>query len=175
MMTILINKPSELSKEDFMTQFAGVYEHSDWVAELLWKQLEVSVEKQCFDTVDAIAAQMRQIVDTASYDLKLALLRAHPDLAGKAALAGELTDDSTSEQAGVGLDELNEEEFQRFQHINDSYKTKFEFPFIMAVKGATKVQIFDGFDVRIDNSVEVEFARAVNEVHKIAGFRLAEK
>ena len=175
MMTILINKPSELSKEDFMAQFAGVYEHSDWVAELLWKQLEVSVEKQCFDTVDAIAAQMRQIVDTASYDLKLALLRAHPDLAGKAALAGELTDDSTSEQAGVGLDELNEEEFQRFQHINDSYKTKFEFPFIMAVKGATKVQIFDGFDGRIDNSVEVEFTRAVNEVHKIAGFRLAEK
>ncbi|WP_438466251.1 2-oxo-4-hydroxy-4-carboxy-5-ureidoimidazoline decarboxylase [Marinomonas sp. PE14-40] len=175
MMTILINKPSELSKEDFMAQFAGVYEHSDWVAELLWQQLEVSVEKQCFDTVDAIAAQMRQIVDTASYDLKLALLRAHPDLAGKAALAGELTDDSTSEQAGVGLDELNEEEFQRFQHINDSYKTKFEFPFIMAVKGATKVQIFDGFDGRIDNSVEVEFARAVNEVHKIAGFRLAEK
>ncbi|MGB0944668.1 MAG: 2-oxo-4-hydroxy-4-carboxy-5-ureidoimidazoline decarboxylase [Marinomonas sp.] len=175
MMTILINKPSELSKDAFMAQFAGVYEHSDWVAELLWQQLEVSVEKQCFDTVDAIASQMKNIVDTASYDLKLALLRAHPDLAGKAALAGELTDDSTSEQAGVGLDELNEEEFQRFQHINDSYKTKFEFPFIMAVKGATKTQIFDGFDARIDNSVEVEFARAVNEVHKIAGFRLAEK
>lgn len=174
-MTILKNKPSVLSKAEFMNQFAGVYEHSDWVAELLWEQLEVSVERNCFDTVDAISAQMRNIVDTASYDLKLALLRAHPDLAGKAALAGELTDDSTSEQAGVGLDELNEEEFQRFQHINDSYKAKFEFPFIMAVKGATKVQIFDGFDSRIDNSVEVEFARAVNEVHKIAGFRLAEK
>jgi len=70
MMTILINKPSELSKDAFMAQFAGVYEHSDWVAELLWQQLEVSVEKQCFDTVDAIASQMKNIVDTASYDLK---------------------------------------------------------------------------------------------------------
>lgn len=174
-MTTLINKPSELSKDEFMHQFAGVYEHSDWVAELVWEQLEVSVERICFDTVEALAAQMHDIVDTASYDLKLALLRAHPDLAGKAALAGELTDDSTSEQAGVGLDELSEEEFKRFQHINDSYKAKFEFPFIMAVKGATKIQIFDGFDSRIDNAVDTEFARAVNEVHKIAGFRLAEK
>lgn len=174
-MTLLINKPSQLSKNDFMQEFAGVYEHSDWVAELLWEQMEVSVERSCFDTIEAIAAQMRNIVDTASYDLKLALLRAHPDLAGKAAMAGELTDDSTSEQAGVGLDELTEEEFQRFQHINDSYKAKFKFPFIMAVKGATKVQIFDGFDGRIDNSLDEEFKRAVNEVHKIAGFRLAEK
>lgn len=174
-MTILINKPSEISKDEFMNQFAGVYEHSNWVAELLWDQLEVSVERVCFDTVEAISAQMKGIVDTASYDLKLALLRAHPDLAGKAALAGELTDDSTSEQAGVGLDTLSEEEFQRFQMINDSYKAKFQFPFIMAVKGATKIQIFDGFESRIDNAVDVEFTRAVNEVHKIAGFRLAEK
>jgi len=174
-MTILKNRPSALSKDEFMLQFAGVYEHSDWVAELLWDQIQVSIESECFDTIDAISAQMKGIVDTASYDLKLALLRAHPDLAGKAALAGELTDDSTSEQAGVGLDQLSEEEFQRFQHINDSYKTKFEFPFIMAVKGATKTQIFDGFESRIDNSIDVEFTRAVNEVHKIAGFRLADK
>lgn len=174
-MAILKNRPSALNKDEFMHQFAGVYEHSDWVAELLWDQIQVSIERECFDTVDAIAGQMHNIVDTANYDLKLALLRAHPDLAGKAAMAGELTDDSTSEQAGVGLDELTEEEFQRFQSINDNYKAKFEFPFIMAVKGATKVQIFDGFDSRIDNSVEVEFIRAVNEVHKIAGFRLAEK
>ena len=174
-MSELINKPSELSKDDFMHHFAGVYEHSDWVADLLWQQMEVSVERHCFDTLDAISAQMRHIVDTASHEQKLALLRAHPDLAGKAAMAGELTDASTSEQAGAGLDQLNEEEFQRFQTINDSYKAKFKFPFIMAVKGATKTQIFDGFDSRIDNSVEVEFARAVNEVHKIAGFRLAEK
>lgn len=174
-MKLLINKPSELSKSEFMSHFAGVYEHSDWVAESLWSQLEVSLDKQCFDTVESIAAQMKHLVNNAPMERKLALLRAHPDLAGKAALAGELTADSTKEQAGVGLDQCSPAEYEKFQTLNNAYKEKFAFPFIMAVKGATKDQVIAGFESRIGNSKEEEFQRAMNEVHKIAGFRLAEK
>ena len=174
-MTILKNRPSELSKEDFLSHFAGIYEHSAWVAELLWSQLEVSIERNCFDSAAAVASQMKLIVNTAQSEQQLALLRAHPDLAGKAALAGELTDDSSKEQAGLGLDQCSPVELVKFQQLNTEYQSKFGFPFIMAVKGATKEQVIAGFESRIHNSTTEEFQRAINEVHKIAAFRLAEK
>lgn len=174
-MNLLKNKPSELSQKDFLQHYSSIYEHSAWVAESLWSQLEVSFERSCFDTIEAVMAQMKYIVNTATREQKLSLLRAHPDLAGKAALAGELTEDSNKEQAGLGLDQCSAAEYETFQELNKCYKAKFNFPFIMAVKGATKEQVIAGFESRKNNSVNDEFQRAIDEVHKIAGFRLAEK
>ncbi|MEI8633028.1 2-oxo-4-hydroxy-4-carboxy-5-ureidoimidazoline decarboxylase [Vibrio sp. PP-XX7] len=116
---------------------------------------------------------MQTIVDQSSDIEKLTLLRAHPDLAGKAALSGALTDASQSEQAGAGLDQCSAQELARFLHLNERYRDKFGFPFIMAVKGATKAQILAGFEARMLNGWQAEFERALHEVHKIAGFRLA--
>jgi len=118
---------------------------------------------------------LKSLVDECDDEVKLALLRLHPDLAGKAALSGKLTDASTSEQAGAGLDQCTADELARFANYNDAYKAKFGFPFIMAVKGATKQKILAGFEARIDNSVPEEFQMALTQVHKIAEFRLADK
>ncbi|ADZ93014.1 2-oxo-4-hydroxy-4-carboxy-5-ureidoimidazoline decarboxylase [Marinomonas mediterranea] len=157
---------SNLNKEDFILLFGSVYEHSDWVAEALYNK---TVE---FNSVETLKHEMKLIVDNSDMETKLALLRAHPDLAGKAALAGELTDSSTEEQAGAGLDQCTEAELAHFLTLNNSYKDKFGFPFIMAVKGATKAQILEGFISRTPNDRQTEFDTAIQEVHKIAGFRL---
>lgn len=105
---------------------------------------------------------------------QLALIRVHPDLAGKAALRGELTAESTREQAGAGLDQLTPDEFARFTELNERYTTRFGFPFIMAVKNATKHQILSGFEQRIDNTPELEFATALEQINRIAAFRIAD-
>jgi OHCU decarboxylase len=110
-------------------------------------------------------------VDAAGHDEKLALLRAHPDLAGKLAV-GELTAASASEQAGAGLDRCTPEEFDRLQDLNARYKAKFGFPFIMAVKGRRRGEIIAAFGRRIENSPETEFETALAEVHRIALLRL---
>jgi OHCU decarboxylase len=100
------------------------------------------------------------------------VLRAHPDLAGKLAIAGDLTRDSRQEQAGAGLDRLTPMEFERFTDLNTRYHAKFGFPFIIAVKGLTKDEILHAFENRIHNSRQVEFETACREVEKIASLRL---
>ncbi|MFT2109756.1 2-oxo-4-hydroxy-4-carboxy-5-ureidoimidazoline decarboxylase [Marinomonas sp. 2405UD68-3] len=174
-MTILKNKPSLLSYESFIEVFQGVYEHSPWVAEQAWTEIDLSDEKGFFDDGFNLALIMKKIVDKSHKDKKLSLLNAHPDLAGKAALAGGVTRDSSNEQAGAGLDACSKEELSHFHYLNTAYKEKNEFPFIMAVKGATKKIILESFEARINNSVDDEFAFAMEEVHKIALFRLLEK
>lgn len=158
---------------DFVSLLSGIYEHSAWVAEQLWQQkLEQPVGY--FDDLEKIQQAMREIVDQSTDEQKLMLLRAHPDLAGKAALVGELTEASKSEQAGAGLDECTDIELAHFLQLNDQYSQKFGFPFIMAVKGATKEQILAGFEERMPNDWQTEFDRAISEVHNIAGFRLSD-
>ncbi|MHC3973289.1 2-oxo-4-hydroxy-4-carboxy-5-ureidoimidazoline decarboxylase, partial [Pseudomonas aeruginosa] len=103
---------------------------------------------------------------------QLALINAHPDLAGKAAIRGELTASSTSEQAGAGIHECSAEEFARFTELNDAYKARFGFPFIKAVKGSNRHQILAAFEERIQHSADEEFATALAEINKIALFRL---
>lgn len=158
---------------DFVSLLSGIYEHSPWVAEKLWRQ-KSEHPTDYFDDIEKIQQAMRDIVDQSSDEQKLMLLRAHPDLAGKAAAVGELTEASKSEQAGAGLDQCTEIELAHFLQINDQYSQKFGFPFIMAVKGATKEQILAGFEERTPNDWQTEFDRALSEVHKIAGFRLAD-
>lgn len=166
-MKIAITDLNRLDREAFVALLGGVYEHSPWVAERSFAQ-------QPFAAVDALLQAMRTTLAVASHDEQLALIRAHPDLAGKAAMRGELTAESTREQAGAGLGQLTPDEFARFTDFNECYKTRFGFPFIMAVKNATKYQIINGFEQRIDNTPEAEFATALEQINRIAAFRIAD-
>ena len=151
-------------KAAFVRRYGGIYEHSPWVAEGAWEQGV---------TADNLAAVMAAVVDAAGYERQLALICAHPDLAGRAAVAGELTHESTDEQASAGIDQCTPEEFARFQDYNARYKERFGFPFIMAVRGSNRHAILNAFEERLGNDAETEFARAIQEIHKIARLRLA--
>lgn len=160
--------PSLMGRADFISTFADIYEHSAWVAENAWDRGLNSEH----DHVAQLHQLMADILLSSSHQAQLDLINAHPDLAGRAAIAGELTDASTSEQSGAGIHECNAEEFSRFTALNDAYKTKFGFPFIKAVKGSDRHQILAAFEERIHNSPDEEFARALTEINKIALFRL---
>jgi len=160
--------PDSLNEADFMTGFGGIYEHSPWVATTIWSQGLGSDDRQ----VAHFALRMQAIVDAAGHDRQLALLRAHPELAGKLAIAGGLTAESSSEQAGAGLDSCTPDEFARFSSLNDRYGARFGHPFIIAVRGLDRAAILTAFEARIDNDPETEFATALAEVHKIARLRL---
>ena len=149
----------------FVSAVGGVYEKSPWVAERAFKSAP-------FDSLTALTAAMKTAVDTAAEAEQLALLRAHPDLAGKAALAGDLTAESTEEQAKAGLGSLTAEELARFQTLNSAYRAKFDFPFILAVRNASKGLILNAFEPRISNTRGLELAAAIAQVHKIAWMRL---
>ena len=153
-----------LSKAAFVASLGDIAEHSSWVAEKAWL-------KQPFATRDDLIAGFEQSMQEASHEAQLTLIRAHPDLATKA----KLTQDSTNEQAGAGLDRLTKEEFARFTALNDAYKKRFGFPFIFAVKGATKNQILAAFETRIANSPDVEFATALAQIARIFRFRLEDR
>ncbi len=160
--------PSTMGSDEFVAAFGDIYEHSAWLAEAAWKRgLDSS-----HDSIDNLHRLMADILLSADHQTQLDLINAHPDLAGKAAIRGELTEASTSEQAGAGISECNEEEFSRFTRLNSAYKEKFGFPFIMAVKGSNRYQILDAFEKRIHNSPDEEFERALQEINKIALFRL---
>ncbi len=105
----------------------------------------------------------------------MGLLVAHPDLAGRAALAGDLTEDSSREQKGAGLDTLSEEEFARFTALNTRYREQFGFPFILAVKGADKHDILAAFERRLGNSEQVERETALAQVSRIFRFRIEDR
>lgn len=154
-------------REDFVARFGGVFEHSPWVAERAFdRAAAVGL------TAGSLHSALCQAFRTALPRERLDVLRAHPDLAGKLAIAGKLTADSTAEQASAGLDRLTSEEHRRFTALNDSYTQKFGFPFIIAVKGLFKDQILASFERRIDNSPEEEFETACAQVEKIARLRL---
>ncbi|MBU1282193.1 MAG: 2-oxo-4-hydroxy-4-carboxy-5-ureidoimidazoline decarboxylase [Gammaproteobacteria bacterium] len=165
--------PSRLSREDFVKVFADIYEHSPWVAEKAFDLgQDAGSPDASIDEIDGLHQRMADLLLSASHAAQLALINAHPDLAGKAAVRGELTASSTSEQAGAGIHACTAEEFARFTELNDAYKAKFGFPFIMAVKGSNRHQILAAFEERIHNSPEQEFACALAEINKIALFRL---
>jgi OHCU decarboxylase len=103
---------------------------------------------------------------------QLDLIRAHPDLAGKAAIAGELTDDSETEQASAGLDSCSPDEYARFKALNDEYRSKFGFPFVMAVRNKSRKEILEAFETRLENDYDEELENALLEIHRIARMRL---
>ena len=155
-----------MSKSEFVDRYAGIYEHSRWVAEHAAAVLD--------DPADAhqIATVMADCVDNASEDRQLELIRAHPDLAGRAQVAGELTAASTEEQASAGLDQCTQAQYEQFQALNSKYKEKFGFPFVMAVRGSSRDEILDAFERRLEHDYAAEFETALTEIHKIARLRL---
>lgn len=157
-----------MDKADFISRFGGVFEHSPFIAERAYDAGLVVEPLSASGVHAALVEKFR----AASHDDRLGVLRAHPDLAGKLAIAGGLTEDSAKEQAGAGLDRLSPEEHARFTALNTAYTAKFGFPFIIAVKGLTKDDILAAFETRIDNSRETEFATACAQVEKIARLRL---
>ena len=161
-------KPSSLSREAFVAAFADIYEHSPWVAEQAYDRGQLNE----LDDIEALHQRMSDILLSASHAEQLALINAHPDLAGKAAIQGELTESSTHEQAGAGIHQCTAQEFARFTALNDAYKAKFQFPFIMAVKGSDRHQILASFEQRIHNDAATEFKQALTQINRIALFRL---
>lgn len=160
-----LSEVNALGPDDFVARFGDVAEHSSWVA------VEAAKARPFADR-EALVAAFVAAVAAAPEEARLALIRAHPDLAGKAAIRGELTGDSTREQAGAGLDSLSPAEFARFQHLNDAYNQRFGIPFIFAVKGATKDMILTAFETRIGNDIGTEVATALAQVGRIFRFRI---
>lgn len=163
-------KPSRMSKPLFLTRFGGIFEHSPWVAEAAF----ASGFGPEADTAPGLHAAMVKAMRAGSDEQKRALILAHPDLAGRLAVAKQLTADSTKEQASAGLDRLSPDELAEFTRLNDAYKAKFGFPFILAVKGLLKAEILQNFRTRIDNSMTDEFATALAEIERIALLRLGD-
>ena len=158
-------QPSALTRDDFVARFGPVYEASPWVAEAVWP----AAARGELDEPKALARAMRDAVDEASPERKLALIRAHPRLA----VASSMAEASVREQRGAGLDQCSAEEFAAFQRLNAAYLARFGFPFIIAVAGLSRAEILAAFADRLENDAEAEFATAIAQIHRIAGFRLA--
>jgi OHCU decarboxylase len=163
-------KPSGLTKTLFVERFGSVYEHSRWVAEAAYSA-GLGVET---DTAGSLARAMARAVAAGSSEQKLALIAAHPDLAGRLARARRLTAESSREQAGAGLDQLTDGELARFTTLNEAYRSRFGMPFIMAVKGKSKGEILTAFEHRLHNDKDVEISAALAEIDRIAALRLTE-
>jgi 2-oxo-4-hydroxy-4-carboxy-5-ureidoimidazoline decarboxylase len=152
----------------FVVALGDVFEHSPWIAEEI-------VTVRPFLSLAELFVAMRDAVQKAGVEKQTALIKAHPDLAGKAARAGTLTADSTAEQSSAGLDRLNEEEFAAFHRANAAYRAKFGIPFIVCVRRHTKVSILREFARRLDHDVATEHATALAEIFRIVALRLDQR
>ena len=166
-MIYVLDELNRMTAEVFADAFGDVAEHSPWVAQ------QAAKSRPFMDREDLIKT-FSTVLRGADTDDQLALLRAHPDLAGTALFAGTMTENSRNEQASAGLDRLMVEEFQRFTELNNAYVARFAFPFIFAVKGATKDMILASFESRIGNDRETEFANSLDNVCRIFRYRLEE-
>ncbi len=163
-------RPSTMGRDAFVARFGGVFEHSPWIAERA-HALELG---PAHDTAVGLQNALARAFRSATPAERLGVLNAHPDLAGKLAAARRLTPESTAEQASAGLDALTDDERARFTELNDAYKAKFGFPFIIAVRGLGKADILSAFETRIANDRDTEFATACAQVERIALLRLKE-
>lgn len=163
-------KPSKLTRTLFVERFGSVYEHSPWIAEAAWD----AGLGGAADTPGGLAKAMAAAAARGGDTQKRALIEAHPDLAGRLAVAGALTAESTAEQAGAGLDRLSPDEMAKFTALNESYRRRFAFPFIMAVKGRSKDDILAAFEKRLGHDAETEAKTALAEIDRIAAFRIGD-
>ncbi|MCA0422833.1 MAG: allantoinase PuuE [Proteobacteria bacterium] len=163
-------RPSHLSRALFVARFGGIFEHSPWVAE---RAFDAGLGAMA-DTAEGLHAAMVKAMRAGTDDQKRDLILKHPDLAGKLAMAKQLTAESTAEQASAGLDHLTDAEKARFTALNDAYKARFGFPYILAVKGRTKAEILANFEERLGNNPEQEFATALTQIERIALLRLSD-
>ena len=159
-----LNDVNQMTPVEFLDAFGDVAEHSTWVA-------REAASFRPFADREAMITSFERAIRAANPDAQLALIRAHPDLATRA----KLTEDSTREQAGAGLNTLTADEFAHFTALNDGYKQRFGFPFISAVKGATKHMILESFGARVDAATDAEFAMAISQICRIFRFRIEDR
>lgn len=153
------------TQTDFVQALGEIFEYSPWVAEEAWSA-------RPFADVGALHEAMMDVVRQRDTEERIALLRAHPELAGRVARAGEMTQDSVAEQSSAGLDRMTEAEFARFDQLNTAYREKFGFPFIIAVRNHSKESILDRFASRLNNTPAEEIEAALNEISAITRMRL---
>jgi 2-oxo-4-hydroxy-4-carboxy-5-ureidoimidazoline decarboxylase len=161
---IQISTINTMSEENFVGTFGDVAEKSPWVA-------RGAMFHRPYANREAMVTAFERALEDSAKPAQTLLIRMHPDLATKA----KLTVDSRREQKGAGLDMLSVQEFDRFTDLNNRYKAKFGFPFIFAVKGATKHLILESFEARINNAVEVEFTTALEQIKRIFRFRIEDR
>lgn len=167
-MTVFLPPKLHADRAAFVDAFGGIFEHSPWVAERAW---ELLADKPVVDLA-AVHSAMVAAVEAASRDDQLKLLCAHPDLAGKEAQEGTMTDHSVAEQASAGLDALSKAEMARIAELNTAYRAKHGFPFIIAVRRHTKVQILEAFERRLGNDSESERQECLRQIFTITGLRI---
>jgi len=153
------------SKDDFAGALANIFEHSPWIAEQV-------ASLRPFAGINELFAAMRAAVDRAPPELRLALIRAHPDLANKTQRAAGLTTESSAEQNSVGLDRLSDAEYEAFERVNNAYRSKFGFPYIVCVRRHTRDSILRDFERRLPNDAATEMRKSVEEICRIAALRL---
>jgi 2-oxo-4-hydroxy-4-carboxy-5-ureidoimidazoline decarboxylase len=154
-----------MDRDTFVRTLGSVFERSPWVAERTWRARPFASRSTLHDA-------MTRVVTTSPLDEQVALLRAHPDLAGKAARAGGMSAASVSEQSSAGLDRLTDEEFERFARMNHAYREKFGFPFIIAVRRHDKASILAAFARRLEHAREEEISEALTQIFDITRMRL---
>jgi OHCU decarboxylase len=162
----MFNKIEKLSEIEFVEVFGNIFENASWIAEKTYKQ-------KPFKNFDDLSKKMISVFDLSENQNKLKILNSHPDLADKAKI-GSLSPDSNKEQINAGLDQCSEEEFNEFKSLNSEYKSKFGFPFILAVKGRGKSEILINFKKRLISNRQTEFTEAAEQVKQIANVRLQE-
>jgi 2-oxo-4-hydroxy-4-carboxy-5-ureidoimidazoline decarboxylase len=153
------------SKDDFVAALANIFEYSPWIAEQAASQRPFAGVRQLFDA-------MKAAVDRAAPEPRLALIKAHPDLANKTQRAAGLTAESSDEQNSVGLDRLSDAEYEAFERVNNAYRAKFGFPYIVCVRRHTKDSILRNFERRLPNDAETEVRRSLEEICRIAALRV---
>ncbi|MER1966609.1 2-oxo-4-hydroxy-4-carboxy-5-ureidoimidazoline decarboxylase [Castellaniella sp. GW247-6E4] len=163
--TMTLAELSGLPQAEFTRELGAIFEHSPWIPERAWAA-------RPFATVDELHRAMLNVMLAADPAEQLALIAAHPELAGKEAAAGTLTTASTSEQRGAGLDQCSPDELTRLRSLNARYRERFGFPFVIAVKGRSRYQIMDAIEERLHNGRDAEFAACLGQIGQIARFRL---
>ena len=159
----LVDKFNKLDKTEFISTFGNIFEKTEWIAERCY-------ESKPYNNLDELISKMMEIFENTEKKRHLEILNSHPDLA----VEKKLTDDSKNEQKNASLNQCTNEEFREFKKLNEEYKKKFGFPFIIAVKGKNKEEILNSFRQRITNNINSEFEEAKKQVKKIASFRLSE-
>ena len=158
-----IDKFNKLSKAEFISIFRNIFEKTEWIAERCY-------ESKPYNNLDELVSKMMKIFENIEKERHLEILNSHPDLA----VEKKLTEDSKNEQKKASLNQCTDEEFVEFKKLNEKYKKKFGFPFIIAVKGKNKEEILNNFRQRLINNINLEFKEAKKQVKKIASFRLSE-
>jgi 2-oxo-4-hydroxy-4-carboxy-5-ureidoimidazoline decarboxylase len=162
---ITLDDLNAMTKGDFVAALGNIFEYSPWIA-------EAAFDRRPFSGIAALFAAMTEAVRAGSSERRMALIKAHPDLADKTQRAAGLTEESSAEQTSLGLDRLSEAEYAAFERVNSAYRAKFNFPYIVSVRRHTKDSVLRDFERRLPHDSDTEVAHSITEIGRIAALRL---